>query len=320
MSAKTFPILFIAPPDPVDAICASGAIRRLMEEIPSARFTVVGSEGSAPLFAEIPDLAGLITLKKVDKMGVWLKTRTRRWGLVADAAGTGVAGLLSRQRRAEWKRAPLPENRVVGYGRMLGLADAPPQPFLFTGPEREARADAALAGEGPILGVAPGADWVGRVWPSERFGQVTAKLLLKGGPMAGGRIIAFGAEGHRDAMLTAKFPLPRNRMLLRDYDQDLLTDYAWLKRVRLFIGCDNIWTYLAAAAGAPTLAIFGPTDEAVKAPFGDHARVIRGPRPFEALSAARPEIRPADQPHERPFRGGRATGGQGVVRRHGAEP
>jgi ADP-heptose:LPS heptosyltransferase len=201
-----------------------------------------------------------------------------------------VASFLARQRRAEKKSSSLLENRVVAYGRMLDLAEDPPAPFLFTAPPREDLADETLAGTGPILGVGPGAEWIGRVWPSERFGQVAAKLLLGDGPMAGGRIVAYGSERNREAMLTAKFPLPRNRIMLRPYDQDPLTDYVWLKRTRLYIGGDNIWTYLAAAAGAPTLALFGPSDEGVYAPFGDHCRVIRGPRDFAAFKSLDPNL------------------------------
>lgn len=290
MSAKSFPILFIAPPDPADAVAASGLIRRLAHEIPGARYTIVASPKSAPLFEEVPERAGTIVVKSYGKLSIWPKVQKKKWGLVVDAAGCGVASLLRRQRRAEIKRVTLPENRVVTYARMLGLADTPPEPFLFTAPERETLADEALAGTGPILGMGPGAEWIGKLWPSERYGQVAAKLLLGEGVMAGGRIVTFGGEADREAMLTAKFPLPRNRIVLRPYEQDLLTDYAWLKRVRLYIGGDNIWTYLAAAAGTPTLAIFGPSDEETCAPFGAHARVIRGPRPFEAFRNLDPKF------------------------------
>ena len=37
-------------------------------------------------------------------------------------------------------------------------------------------------------------------------------------------------------------------------------------------------------AGAPTLGLFGPTDERIWAPWGAHARALRGPRtPAEIL-------------------------------------
>src|SRR5688500_13085190 len=113
MSAKPFSILFIAPPDPAEAVAASGLVKRLTEEIPGARFTIVGSPRSAPLFAEVPDLSQLLTVKSYGKMSLWPKVRGRKWGLIADAAGCGVSGFLARQRRAELKAGAVGENRVV---------------------------------------------------------------------------------------------------------------------------------------------------------------------------------------------------------------
>jgi heptosyltransferase III len=49
----------------------------------------------------------------------------------------------------------------------------------------------------------------------------------------------------------------------------------WLAKARLYIGNDSGITHLAAAVGTPVLALFGPTDPAVWAPRGAHARVAR---------------------------------------------
>ena len=50
----------------------------------------------------------------------------------------------------------------------------------------------------------------------------------------------------------------------------------WLRSARLYIGNDSGITHLAAAVGAPTVAIFGPTDPEIWAPRGEHVRIIRG--------------------------------------------
>jgi ADP-heptose:LPS heptosyltransferase len=46
-------------------------------------------------------------------------------------------------------------------------------------------------------------------------------------------------------------------------------------RARLFVGADTGPTHLAAAAGTPTVALFGPTDPARFAPIGPRVRVLR---------------------------------------------
>ncbi|HWQ54545.1 MAG TPA: glycosyltransferase family 9 protein [Bryobacteraceae bacterium] len=47
-----------------------------------------------------------------------------------------------------------------------------------------------------------------------------------------------------------------------------------LASARVFIGNDSGISHLAAAAGAPVVALFGPTDPAVWAPRGPHVRVV----------------------------------------------
>jgi len=50
----------------------------------------------------------------------------------------------------------------------------------------------------------------------------------------------------------------------------------WLATARLYIGNDSGITHLAAAAGVPVVATFGPTDPAVWAPRGERVRVVSG--------------------------------------------
>ncbi|MHB8528837.1 MAG: glycosyltransferase family 9 protein, partial [Caulobacteraceae bacterium] len=62
------------------------------------------------------------------------------------------------------------------------------------------------------------------------------------------------------------------------------------KRARLFIGNDSGLMHLAAASGTPTLGLFGPSDEALYAPWGPLARVARGPRTFEEIRQIDPHL------------------------------
>jgi hypothetical protein len=51
----------------------------------------------------------------------------------------------------------------------------------------------------------------------------------------------------------------------------------WLAGARVYVGNDSGVTHLAAAAGVPTVALFGPTDSRVWAPRGEPVRVIQAP-------------------------------------------
>jgi ADP-heptose:LPS heptosyltransferase len=293
MAEKPFPILFIASPRLGDAVLASGLIRRLHDEVPNARFTIVAGPVSAPLFADVPGLERIIVHEGEGALAgfrLWRGARGRLWGLILDLRGTGVARFLRRRRRAALHASATPSHKVVQAARLLRLEDDPPPPFLFTGEETEALAAERTAGGRPILAVAPGASWVGKAWPAERFGAVAARLLAPNGPMPDGRLMILGDSGDREAGRAVKLAVSRDRIISEPGQLDPLATYACLKHARLAIGNESGATQLAAAAGVPTLALFGPSDERVCAPWGPRARVLRGPRDFEAFRRTDPDL------------------------------
>ena len=64
MPPAPFPILFLAPADAIDAVLASGLLKRLHDEIDEGRFTVVADPASAPLFGDLPRLDDLIVHRR----------------------------------------------------------------------------------------------------------------------------------------------------------------------------------------------------------------------------------------------------------------
>ena len=64
MATKPFPILFITATRIGDAVLSSGLIKRLVDEIPHARFTIVAGPAAAPLFADTPGLDRIIVMAK----------------------------------------------------------------------------------------------------------------------------------------------------------------------------------------------------------------------------------------------------------------
>ena len=293
---KGFPILFIASSRIGDAVLASGLVKRLHDEIPNARFTIVAGPVSAPLFVDTSGLERLIVMQKSKGGGHWIKlwsqVRGRNWGLIVDRRGSGIARFLSAKRRAMHRSHPGgPVHKVVEAARLLKLADDPPSPFLFTSAETEARADALLGtGSGPILAVAPAANWVGKTWPAESFALLAMQLMQKGQPFAKGRVLILGGADDRRAAEPLRRSLPRDRWIDLTGQVDLITAYACLKRARLFVGNDSGLMHLAAAAGAPTVGLFGPSDDRLYAPWGQYTRVVRGPRAFEQIKAKDPDL------------------------------
>jgi ADP-heptose:LPS heptosyltransferase len=300
MSRSRFPILFVTSSRIGDAVLTSGLIQRLVEEIPDASFTIVAGPLATPLFRDTPGLERLIPLEK-EKRGMhwfklWRQLRGRRWGLVVDFRGPLLGRLLATKRRAIRKPNEIgapPVHKVIEAARLLRLEADPPAPFLFTSPDTEAAAEALVGGPAPILAIAPAANWVGKTWPAERFAVAAAELMAPNGPLSHARLLLLGGPEDRWAAEAVRRVISRDRLIDLVGKVDLLTAYACLKRARLFIGNDSGLMHLAAAAGTPTLGLFGPSDDRLYGPWGKNARALRGPREFEAFKAIDPNLNQA---------------------------
>ncbi|MFZ4607938.1 MAG: glycosyltransferase family 9 protein [Caulobacter sp.] len=295
MAIKPFPILFIGPSRIGDAVLASGLIKKLADEAPGARFTIAVGPAAAPLFAEVPGLDRLIVMQKQKGSGHWLllwnQVRHTHWALVIDMRGSATSTFLRRDRRAVHRKATgEPVHKVIEAAALLTLQDDPPPPYLFTSAEIEARAVELLGEGGPILAMGPAANWLGKTWPIERFARVAIELLDVDGPMAGGRLLILGGPDDTRYVEPLARTLPRDRVIDLTGQLDLLTAYAVLKRARLFVGNDSGLMHLAAAAGTPTIGLFGPSDDRLYAPWGPDTRVVRGPREFEQFKAIDPGL------------------------------
>jgi ADP-heptose:LPS heptosyltransferase len=299
MARGSFPILFITATRIGDAVLSSGLIKRLIDEIPEARFTIVAGPIAAPLFTEVPNLDELIVFAKAKDgshwFDLWRKVRKRRWGLIVDMRGSGISRFLSAKRRAVFHRPSGPPiHKVLEAARVLRIEDDPAPPHIFTSPAIEAYAEELTAGAGPILALAPAANWVGKTWPLERFSRVAIRLLRNpGAPLENGRLMVLGGRDEANLARDLKEVVFRGQLIDLAGKVDLLTAFACLKRARLFIGNDSGAMHLAAAAGAPTLGLFGPSDERQYAPWGEHVRAIRGTRSFEQIRAADPKLNQA---------------------------
>lgn len=290
-------VLFIANTYIGDAVLSSGLIRRIREDAPSARFTVAAGPAAAPLFKDLPGLERLIVVEKrrwrLHWLAVWAKVCARRWDLVVDMRGGAIAWLTASRRRAVNRRVrgSGAVHKVVEAARTLGLEHDPPRPFLYTSRETEALARRRLGPGGPILAVGPGANWIGKRWPAERFGELAARLLAADGPLPDGRLLIVGGPTDVEIGRTIAAAVEPERLIeVGPGQMDLLTTYACLRLARLFVGNDSGAMHLAAAADAPTLGLFGPSDERLYGPWGEHARAVRGPRNFDAIRKTDPRL------------------------------
>ena len=295
-----FPILYIAEADAEDAVLSSGVLAHLVDSLPQATFTIVGSAASAPLFADTPRLSKLTVLEReghFEWIALWNQVRGTKWGLVVDMRGSDLSGKLRRERRAVRGKAQPGQHAVEAAAAVLKLEpEETPAPRLFFSEQTLAEARAlfpASGGEGAILAVGPGVEWMGKRWPAERYAKVAAQLLADDGPLAGGRLMIVGEEVDREAAHTIRYAVPRARVIELQGRLTRLQTAAALSQAALYVGADSIWTHLAVAAGVPTVAVFGPSDETTRGPWKGQA--VRGPRSYQEFKTLDPRLNQAIQ-------------------------
>jgi hypothetical protein len=91
-------------------------------------------------------------------------------------------------------------------------------------------------------------------------------------------VIAGPAEGEAVAEVLGALA-PWRPAVARDWRLDHLA--ALLDACAGYVGADSGITHLAAAAGVPVVAVFGPTDPALWAPRGPRVAIVRHPVPCQ---------------------------------------
>jgi ADP-heptose:LPS heptosyltransferase len=279
-------ILFVTATRIGDAVLSSGLLAFLVDRHRGARVTIAAGPVAAPLFTAVPGLDRLIAMPKRRLARHWLhllaQVAGKRWDLVVDLRGSALAWLLRAGERRVMGKGDPRRHKVEQFGGLFGL-DPPPAPRLWTAPAHERRARELLPAGPPVLAVGPAANWRGKQWRAERFADLARRLCGPGGPMAGARVAVMAAAHEQAQAAPLLAALPAGRIVDLVGGTDLLTAAAVLRRCALFVGNDTGLMHIAAAAGVPTLGLFGPSPAEQYAPWGDRTAVVRTAVPRDAL-------------------------------------
>lgn len=169
------------------------------------------------------------------------------------------------------------EHAVLRYLRLARHLDAPTDEAEFplaVGPEERAQARAWLDEAGwegrPFLVLNPGAAWVTKRWVAEGFAEVADHCVKEWGL---GVVIAGGSG---DPVLAEAIRAGMEQPVLDLTGRTGLRQLAALyQQARVVVSTDTGPMHLAAAAGAPVVALFGPTAPWRTGPFGDRHHVLR---------------------------------------------
>lgn len=277
-------ILFITATRVGDAVLSTGLLRHLIDTHPGARVTVACGPAAASLFEAVPGLERLVVLDKMlwslHWLGLWALTAGRVWDVLVDLRNSSMYYTLPARKRFRMGRSRDDAHRVVQLARVIGLQDAPPAPCIWlTGAHRTLAARLIPAG-GPVLAIGPTANWRAKTWPGDHFVELAGRLTGPDGILPGARVAIFGRDDERPQALGLIDSIPAERRIDLVGNLDLSQVAACLERTAFYVGNDSGLMHLAAAAGVPTLGLFGPSREDLYAPWGARTALARTPQSF----------------------------------------
>lgn len=299
-----------------DVVRTLPAMRLLRRTWPKAAMAWAVEEGASPLLLSHPDLDKVFVLPRRELERDVRRSPLHSWSvltsyvrrlrdfsaeLAIDFQSSFKSGLLSwlsgaRERvgfdapqareLSHWfatTRAQLPRGREHRVERAAALAEAAgalPAPLvadlgLTPG---ELRAGHTLATQlrqsRPAVALAP---WSSQRQAWKRYPLENWLIVARGLAERGATVIILGGPGEEDetAALCAaagRSVVPSTPLAVRDLA-------SLLAHVDLFVGGDTGPMHLAWAVGTPVVAVYGPTDPLLNAPFGAGHTILAPPRP-----------------------------------------
>lgn len=290
-------ILFVTSNRLGDAVLSTGLLDHLLRVYPTARFTVVCGSVAEGVFARMPHRERTIVLEKrrygMHWLPLWVATVPHWWDLVVDIRASALSFLVPTRRRAVMRRAG--GHKTAQLASLLRL-DPPPLPVVWTDAADEARVAALLPAGRPVVALAPTANWAPKTWAPERFAalfQAVRQAVPDAVP------VVLGGAGPSERAMAGPLldALPEAVDLVGRLTVPEAA--ACLRRAALFVGNDSGLMHVAAASGAPTVGLFGPTDATEYGPAGRCTAAVVSPDrtmagiTVEAVLAAARALTPA---------------------------
>ncbi len=281
-------VLFITSNPLGDAVLTTGLLDHIINRYPGCEITVACGPLPAAIFRNVPGLKQIITMKKLPHgehwLNLWKKVCRTRWDLVVDLRNSIVSRLVvSREIWRFGRHIDRSLHKVEQNAAVMKLATVP-EPRLWISDEQRERASSLIPSGGPVIGVGPTANWQGKIWPPGCFIDLLAGLIRPEGLFPFSRIAVFGAPGEENQARPVIEAIPDELLINLVGKTDPAMAAAALERCTVYIGNDSGLMHLSAAAGTPTVGLFGPSYPHLYRPWGAHCTYVRTPETYDELT------------------------------------
>lgn len=201
----------------------------------------------------------------IDFQGLWksamigkLSGAKRRWGFSRDGLREPASRILLTNTVVTRPQINIINKNLALAAGALGIAE-PTSGFEFpiaTTGEHIAEANAIIttAGTENFAVLNPGGGWVTKLWHAEKFGQLADRLWEEKG------FLSIVATGPKETELAEMVAANNKSGKLVLSQPSLKGFYELVLHAKVYVGGDTGPTFIAVAAEAPVVGLFGPTE------------------------------------------------------------
>ncbi len=268
-------ILFVTLSNIGDVVMSTAILTRLLEQHPDATFDIVCGKPSVGLFDDFPnkgDVIPLIKMKHHLHYGAlaW-KLRKRKYDLVIDLRGSLISVMVRTKKRMVFRRSS--GHSVDQFAAMIP-ASSKPEPKLWISDTAEMPFKVE---EGKFyITLAPTANWMGKQWPQKYWAEFVQKVLSDKA-YKNTKFVVLGALHERESIEDFIASIPEDNLIDLVGKTPLKGAISAIAGSDMFVGNDSGLGHIAAAFNVPVVSLFGPTDDTVYAPYGEHVEVLIAP-------------------------------------------
>lgn len=277
---KPTSVLFITLTNIGDVVLSTTLLNAILKDYPNAEVDVVCGAKSAVLFKDFPNLRSLHAVKKLKHHMHHLKILRTFWrekyDIVVDLR-TPLTGHIMRGKYTIMFKKDNDLHRAEQFAQHWNSKHEVKQ-LVWLNPALQEKAHKEISQHtGPVIAMAPTANWIKKQWPEEKFIELVDKMNADPA-YKDAMFMLLGAPHERELVENLLNHIPEDRMInLYDNASGLDEVQAYLAEADVFIGNDSGLAHIAAALDVPTLTLFGPTQDCLYRPYGNMSHIIAAP-------------------------------------------
>ena len=273
-------ILLISLSNIGDAIMTTPVLQALHAEFPEAQIDIVADRRSSEIFLHCP-YRGRIFNKDKQKFlrglpALLIEPRSTRYNLIVDLRTELIAYLLRADKRlCRWHRKPYGTHSVERHMGVIRAVHGPrpiPPCIMWPGEADRNFANRILQKyrDNNLLGIGPGANWPGKIWPQQNYLKLIERLRHKFEAVV---LLGDAKDRKISQIIAEKSILPCVDLCGKT---TLLQAAAVLQETSLFIGNDSGLGHMASSVNTATITLFGVGQPERYRPWGDRSKWLTG--------------------------------------------